>query len=81
MRDELRCKTIETSIFHVNGDNLLDPLIIGAFEKRATVSPKKLCHHYSRLSHKGHLYKTDTSVTRTPRVGPCPSLLPLFNSL
>ena len=26
----------------------------------------------------GHLYKTDTSLKRTPRVGPCLSLLPLF---
>ena len=33
---------------------------------------------YSRLSLNGHLYKTDTSVKRTPRVGPCLSLLP-FN--
>ena len=26
----------------------------------------------------GHLYKTDTSVKRTPRVGPCLSFLPLL---
>ena len=37
--------------------------------------------YYSRLSLNGHLYKTDTSVKRTPRVGPCLSLLPLFDSL
>ena len=36
---------------------------------------------YSRLSLNGHPYKTDTSVKRTPRVGPCLSLLPLFDSL
>ena len=36
---------------------------------------------YSRLSLNGHLYKTDTSVKWTPRVGPCLSLLPLFDSL
>ena len=36
---------------------------------------------YRRLSLNGHLYKTDTSVKRTPRVGPCLSLLPLFDSL
>ena len=36
---------------------------------------------YSRLSLNGHLYKTDTSLKRTPRVGPCLSLLPLFDSL
>ena len=35
----------------------------------------------SRLSLHGHLYKTDTSVKRTPRVGPCLSLLPSFDSL
>ena len=35
---------------------------------------------YSRLPLNGHLYKTDTSVKRTPRVGPCLSLLPLFDS-
>ena len=29
----------------------------------------------------GHLYKMDTSVKRTLRVGPCLSLLHLFNSL
>ena len=37
--------------------------------------------NYSRLSLNGHLYKTDTSIKRTPRVGPCRSLLPLFDSL
>ena len=36
---------------------------------------------YSRLSLNGHLYKTDTSLKWTPRVGPCLSLLPLFDSL
>ena len=36
---------------------------------------------YSRLSLNGHLYKMDTSVKRTPRVGPCLSLLLLFDSL
>ena len=29
---------------------------------------------YGRLSLNGHLYKTDTSVKRTPGVGPCFSL-------
>ena len=32
-------------------------------------------------SFNGHLYKTDISVKRTLRVGPCLSLLPLFDSL
>ena len=36
---------------------------------------------HSRLSINGHLYKTDTSVKWTHRVGPCLSLLPLFDSL
>ena len=31
-------------------------------------------------SFNGHLYKTDISVKRTLRVGPCLSLLPLFDS-
>ena len=31
----VRCKTIETSIFSVNGGSLPGPLIIGTFEKRA----------------------------------------------
>ena len=36
---------------------------------------------YSRPSLNGHLYKTDTSVKRTPRVGPCLSQLPIFDFL
>ena len=36
---------------------------------------------YSWLSLKGHLYKMDTSLKWTPRVGPCLSLLLLFDSL
>ena len=32
----MRCKTIETSIFHVNNTSFTDPLIIGTFEKRAS---------------------------------------------
>ena len=36
---------------------------------------------YSQLSLNGHLYKTDTSIKPTPRVGPCLSLLPLFDFL
>ena len=37
--------------------------------------------YYSQLSLNRHLYKTDTSVEWTSRVGPCLSLLPLFDSL
>ena len=36
---------------------------------------------YSQLSLNGHLYKRDTSVKLTPRVGPCLSLLLLLESL
>ena len=36
---------------------------------------------YSGLSLNGHLYKTNNSVKRPPRVGPCLSLLPSFDSL
>ena len=36
---------------------------------------------YSWLSLNEHLYKTDTSVKQTHTVGPCLSLLPLFDSL
>ena len=36
---------------------------------------------YTVDSLKGHLYKTNSSVKQTPRVGPCFSLLHLFNSL
>ena len=36
---------------------------------------------YSRLSLNGHLYKTNTSVKQTPRVGLCLCLFPLFDSL
>ena len=43
--------------------------------------PQTLRYKYSRLSLNGHLYKTDTCVKRTPRVGSCLSLLPLFDSL
>ena len=38
-------------------------------------------YRYSRLSPNVHLYKTHTSVKRTPRVGPCFCLFPLFDSL
>ena len=38
-------------------------------------------YSYSRLSLNGHLYKTDTSLKRTPRVGPYLALLSLFDSL
>ena len=46
-----------------------------------TTTKITLASKYSRLSLNGHLYKTDISVKRTPRVGPCLSFLPLFDSL
>ena len=45
------------------------------------IKPKQKKLKYSLLSLNGHLYKTDTLVKRTLRVGPCLSLLPLFGSL
>ena len=39
------------------------------------------CMWYSRLSHDGRFYKTDTSVKLTPRVGPCLSLHPLLSTV
>ena len=46
------------------------------------IKPKKKKLKYSLLSLNGHLYKTrGTSVKRTLRVGPCLSLLLLFDSL
>ena len=47
----------------------------------ASIMAKGSRYIYSRLSLNRHLYKTDTSVKQTLRVGPCLSLLPLFDSL
>ena len=44
-------------------------------------APERIVWCYSQLSLNGHLYKTDTSVKRTPRVGPYFPLLSLFDSL
>ena len=44
-------------------------------------APERLVWCYSQLSLNGHLFKTDTSVKRTPRVGPYFPLLSLFDSL
>ena len=62
---------------HSHGDSFA-VCIVDSLVQKFDGSP---CIQYSRLSLKGHLYKTDTSVKRTPRVGPFPSLLPLFDSL
>ena len=42
---------------------------------------RKRSQLYSLIFLNGHVYKTDTSVKRTLRVGPYLSLLPLFDSL
>ena len=44
-------------------------------------APERIVGCYSPLSLNGHLYMTDTSVKRTPRVGPYFPLLSLFDSL
>ena len=41
----------------------------------------KMKQLFSWLSLTGHLYRTNTLVKQTPRVGPCHSSLPLFDSL
>ena len=46
-----------------------------------TVTVFSLREVHSRLYLNKHVYRTDTSVKRTPRFGLCPSLLPLFDSL
>ena len=38
-------------------------------------------YHCSQFSLNGHLYKTDTLLKWTARVGPCLSLVPLVDSL
>ena len=38
----------------------------------------KIIQEHSQFSLNRHLYDMDTPVKQTPRVGPCPSLLPLF---
>ena len=55
--------------------------ILRGHPSHAKVQPLAVQREYSRLSLNGHLYKTDTSVKRTPRVGPCLSLLLLFDFL
>ena len=43
--------------------------------------PEEKKEHYNRFSFNGYLYKKDTSVKRTPTIGPCLSLLSLPDSL
>ena len=54
---------------------------IFAFGSRRLVYYNVVLLRYSRLSLNGHLYKTNTSVKRTPRVGPCLWLFLVFDSL
>ena len=58
-------------------ENLISSVLGTKFRTEEYVSHSRK-YMYSRLSLNGHLYKADTSVKRTPRVGPCLSFLPLF---
>ena len=58
-------------------ENLISSVLGTKFRTDEYVSHSRK-YMYSRLSLNGHLYKADTSVKRTPRVGPCLSFLPLF---
>ena len=68
----------ETIVANANHNYVLDPM-----NKFYSGQKHLLAHQfsYSRLSLNRHLYKTDTSEKRTLRVGPCLSLLLLFDSL
>ena len=64
------CDILVENIFKVIcGDNVLVFLVYS------------LVLVYSRLSLNGHLYKTDTSVKRTLRVGPCQSFYSFYLTL
>ena len=64
------CDILVENIFKVIcGDNVLVCLVYS------------LVLVYSRLSLNGHLYKTDTSVKRTLRVGPCQSFYSFYLTL
>ena len=52
---------------------------VHAISGRGIVQARKFFWFYSRLSLNGHLYKMDTPVKRTPRVGPCLCLFPFFS--
>ena len=64
-----------------NHSQLMSQFLWLDFKLKSSENMTKKHMVYSRLSLNGHLYKTDTSVKRTPRVGPCLSLLPLFDFL
>ena len=69
-----------------NTDNIQNAALVNAilhllFHFRHNSTSSLALKPYSRLSLNEHLYKTHTCVKRTPRVGSCLSLLPLFDSL
>ena len=92
LQNEAKCETFVVKIsficiiiknhFHINGLALGLALKVRFFGTRKWSILSHLLYvkhwQYSRLSLNGHLYKTDTSLKRTPRVGPCLSLLPLL---
>ena len=56
-------------------------ILIEVHSVKHKLPKSSIVYTYSRLSLNGHLYKMETSVKRTLRVGPCFSLLLLFDSL
>ena len=52
---------------------------LATFSLLSSLSLLKVPIFSSQLSLNGNLYKTDTLLRRTPRVGPCLSLLPLLD--
>ena len=73
---------LRTEFLCLEGVWLQDSTILSLLGGGKTLTPNPWNIHctmlYSQLSLNGHLYKTDTSIKRTPRVGPCISLLPLL---
>ena len=69
------------SIGHYNKNYYIGSQVVGYQPTMNRVCFPNQYYMYSRLSLNRHLYKTDTSVKRTPRVGPCLCLFPSFDSL
>ena len=69
------------STLHFNKNYYIGLQVVGYQPTINRVCFPNQYYMYSRLSLNVHLYKTDTSVRRTPRVGPCLCLFPLFDSV
>ena len=69
------------SALHFNKNYYIGLQVVGYQPTINRVRFPNQYYMYSRLSLNGHLYKTDTSVKQTPRVGLCLCLFPLFYSL